>query len=75
MKLAAASQVCEVCKIQSMGTIFMFRIAYSAKLWIKSMASRFTIYSINQLSYLIYQIPYIIYKISDISYKISYIHI
>ena len=30
------------------------------------MASRFTIYSINQISDLIYQISYIIYKISDI---------
>ena len=34
----------------------------------KSMASRFTIYSINQISDLIYQISYIIYKISDILY-------
>ena len=32
----------------------------------RSMASRFTIYSINQISDLIYQISYIIYKISDI---------
>ena len=32
------------------------------------MASRFTIYSINQISDLIYQISYIIYKISDILY-------
>ena len=35
------------------------------------MASKFTIYSINQISDLIYQISYIIYKISDIIYKIS----
>ena len=32
------------------------------------MASRFTIYSINQISDLIDQISYIIYKISDILY-------
>ena len=32
------------------------------------MASRFTIYFINQISDLIYQISYIIYKISDILY-------
>ena len=32
------------------------------------MASRFTIYSINQISDLIYQISYIIYKVSDILY-------
>ena len=32
------------------------------------MASRFTIYSINQISDLIYQISFIIYKISDIRY-------
>ena len=38
-----------------------------------SMASRFTIYSINQISDLIYQISYKIYKISDILYQISYI--
>ena len=38
------------------------------------MASRFTIYSINQISDLIYQISYIIYKISDILYQISYIN-
>ena len=38
------------------------------------MASRFTIYSINQVSDLIYQISYIIYKISDILYQISYIN-
>ena len=35
-----------------------------------SMASRFTIYSINQTSDLIYQISVIIYKISEILYKI-----
>ena len=39
-----------------------------------TMASRFTIYSINQISDLIYQISYIIYKISDILHKISYIN-
>ena len=52
----------------------------------KVMASRFTIYSINQISDLIYQISYInkisymsieiscmLYKISDMLYKISYI--
>ena len=38
------------------------------------MASRFTIYSINQISDLIHQISYIIYKISDILYQISYIN-
>ena len=32
------------------------------------MASRFTIYSIYQISDLIYQISFIIYKISDIRY-------
>ena len=37
-----------------------------------SMASRFTIYSINQISDLLYQIPNIIYKISDILYQILY---
>ena len=36
--------------------------------YVKSMASRFTIYSINQIPDLIYQISYIIYKISDILY-------
>ena len=43
----------------------------------KYMASRFTIYSINQISDIIYQISYIIYKISQISYinKISYMSI
>ena len=39
-----------------------------------TMASCFTIYSINQISDLIYQISYIIYKISDILYQISYIN-
>ena len=38
------------------------------------MASRITIYSINQISDLIYQISDIIYKISDIFYQISYIN-
>ena len=38
-----------------------------------SMASRFTIYSVNQISDLIYQISYIIYKMSDI-YQISNIN-
>ena len=38
------------------------------------MASRFTVYSINQIADLIYQISYIIYKISDILYLISYIN-
>ena len=38
------------------------------------MASRFTIYSVNQISDLIYQISYIIYKISDILYQISNIN-
>ena len=38
------------------------------------MSSRFTIYSINQISDLIYQIYFIIYKISDILYQISYIN-
>ena len=42
--------------------------------FLRPMASRFTIYSINQISDLIYQISYIIYKISDILYQISYIN-
>ena len=37
-------------------------------------ASRFTIYSINQIFDLIYQISYIIYKISEILYQISNIN-
>ena len=36
----------------------------------QSMASRFTIYSINQISDLMFQISYKIYKISDMLYKI-----
>ena len=39
-----------------------------------SMASLFTIYSINQISDLIYHISYIIYKISDILYQIIFIN-
>ena len=38
------------------------------------MASRFTIYYVNQISDLIYQISYIIYMISDILYQISNIN-
>ena len=38
------------------------------------MASRYTIYSLNQISDLIYMISYILYKISHILYNVSYIN-
>ena len=44
---------------------------YPLNVYLFPMASRFTIYSINQISDLIYQISYIIYKIL---YQISYIN-
>ena len=40
----------------------------------RSMASRFNIYSKKQISYLIYKISHIIYKISYKLYKVSNIN-
>ena len=51
--------------LQEMSNLFFFLNKQKISI---CMASRFTIYSINQISDLIYQISYIIYKISDILY-------
>ena len=46
---------------------------HSVSILVKTMASRFTIYSNKQISYIVYKISSLINKISTLLYKISII--